>query len=340
MRPGLATRDMCEGIGPAIRSGHRAADAILKGTPYTLADVTGASLGGGIASRLLDWGLHPRRGILGCGLMALTSDKPIIWGAATAVVAGVIVLYLYAHRPPEPSPPASAPEISGAPAALAPVASAPVIEHPVPDGSAPDSPPVPALNQSDKPFHDALTSLPGAQAVEKLLVPDNMIRNIVVTVDNLSRKRIAVDQRPIKATSGQFMIVGTGDQLTINPENYARYRPFMDVVKSVDTTKLVQLYFHFYPLFQNAFDDLGYQNAYSTIIWSHRLITCWQHLMSPDRSRWCSRMSCTATPIRRSKRLSPGQKTLIRMGPANETLIKTRLQELKAQLLAHPREHP
>ncbi len=52
---GLATRDMCEGIGPAIRSGHRAAAAILRGAPYTLDDVTGASLGGGIASRLLDW---------------------------------------------------------------------------------------------------------------------------------------------------------------------------------------------------------------------------------------------------------------------------------------------
>jgi flavin-dependent dehydrogenase len=52
---GLATRDMCEGIGPAIRSGHRAADAILKGVPYSLNDVTGASLGGGMASRLLDW---------------------------------------------------------------------------------------------------------------------------------------------------------------------------------------------------------------------------------------------------------------------------------------------
>lgn len=52
---GLATRDMCEGIGPAIRSGQRASDAILKGTPYELGDVTGASLGGGLASRMLDW---------------------------------------------------------------------------------------------------------------------------------------------------------------------------------------------------------------------------------------------------------------------------------------------
>ena len=52
---GLATRDMCEGIGPAIRSGQRAARSILGNTPYDLSEVTGASLGGGLASRALDW---------------------------------------------------------------------------------------------------------------------------------------------------------------------------------------------------------------------------------------------------------------------------------------------
>jgi len=62
---GLATRDMCEGIGPAIRSGHRAAESILRGTPYRIEDVTGGSLGGGLATKLLDWaftrgaGAHP-----------------------------------------------------------------------------------------------------------------------------------------------------------------------------------------------------------------------------------------------------------------------------------------
>ncbi len=54
---GLATRDMAEGIGPAVRSGIRAARAILEGTPYQLEDVTGASLGGGWVSRALDWAM-------------------------------------------------------------------------------------------------------------------------------------------------------------------------------------------------------------------------------------------------------------------------------------------
>lgn len=57
---GLATRDLCEGIGPAVRSGLRAADSILRGAPYELGDVTGASLGGGVASWLLDWGMTRR----------------------------------------------------------------------------------------------------------------------------------------------------------------------------------------------------------------------------------------------------------------------------------------
>ncbi len=41
---GLATRDLGEGIGPAVRSGLNAARAILEGAPYDLGDVTGTSL--------------------------------------------------------------------------------------------------------------------------------------------------------------------------------------------------------------------------------------------------------------------------------------------------------
>jgi len=41
---GLATRDMCEGIGPAILSGQRAADAIATGKPYTLDGIASFSI--------------------------------------------------------------------------------------------------------------------------------------------------------------------------------------------------------------------------------------------------------------------------------------------------------
>jgi menaquinone-9 beta-reductase len=50
---GLATRDLGEGIGPAVRSGLLAAEAILAGKPYRLEDVTGLSIGS-IARSMFD----------------------------------------------------------------------------------------------------------------------------------------------------------------------------------------------------------------------------------------------------------------------------------------------
>ncbi len=50
---GLATRDMCEGIGPAIRSGLLAAQSIASGTEYSLAAIEKLS-GRGPASRILE----------------------------------------------------------------------------------------------------------------------------------------------------------------------------------------------------------------------------------------------------------------------------------------------
>jgi menaquinone-9 beta-reductase len=66
---------MAEGIGPAIRSGVRAADSILDGVSYRLDDVTGASLGGGWISRALDWAMT--RGI-----------SPVTAPVASATTAG------------------------------------------------------------------------------------------------------------------------------------------------------------------------------------------------------------------------------------------------------------
>ncbi len=54
---GLASRDLGEGIGPAIRSGLRAARTILDGTPYRLDDVTGLSVGS-IARSILGRAWH------------------------------------------------------------------------------------------------------------------------------------------------------------------------------------------------------------------------------------------------------------------------------------------
>ena len=58
---GLATRDLCEGIGPAIRSGQLAARAITLGTDYSLASVSAYSAGIGLVRKLLERMIVGRR---------------------------------------------------------------------------------------------------------------------------------------------------------------------------------------------------------------------------------------------------------------------------------------
>ena len=57
---GLATRDLAEGIGPAVRSGKLVANAIADGTDYDLRSVAAHSLPPGLSRRLLEYQLLRR----------------------------------------------------------------------------------------------------------------------------------------------------------------------------------------------------------------------------------------------------------------------------------------
>jgi len=256
-----------------------------------------------------------------------------IWGSAAAVVVVIAGIGAYYHyygqsgaapsekaqetRPPPP-PPATA-DNGG-------------IQHPIPAASA-DSTPLPALNESDPVAHDSLVGLIGQKSVESFLVPENIIRHIVVTIDNLPRKKVAVDLRPIKPTPGQTLIASQGDMSTLSDANYERYVPFIHVVESTDPKILATVYFHLYPLFQQAYEDLGYPGRF----FNDRLVAVIDHLLAaPD----------VQPPIEvaqpkvfyqyvdpKLEDLSAGQKLLIRVGAANEQSLKAKLRDFRAEIV-------
>src|SRR6185369_14972297 len=95
------------------------------------------------------------------------------------------------------------PPVAQAPAT--PEAPAEPEHHPVPASA--DTKPLPALNESDGPLADELGGVFGKKSIDQLLVPEQLVRHIVVTVDNLSRTKVAVEQRPVKATPGETVTV-------------------------------------------------------------------------------------------------------------------------------------
>lgn len=256
-------------------------------------------------------------------------NKAIWWSAAAVVVvvAGVGVYYrYYGQAPPEkvqesrplPPPPTGA-ENGG-------------IQHPVPtniDAAAA----LPSLNQSDQVVRDSLAGLFGQQAIAQFLVPENIVRHIVVTVDNLPRKKVALDLRPVKPTPGETVIASQGDMTTFSTTNYARYTPFVRLVESADPRTVATVYFHLYPLFQQAYEDLGYPGKF----FNDRLIEVVDHLLAAPEPQGPIELVQPkvfyqfADPTLEDR--SAGQKLLIRMGPENERSLKARLRDLRAALI-------
>jgi hypothetical protein len=245
--------------------------------------------------------------------------------AAAAVVIGGGALYYFkvvkGSAPTEAKPP-----VAQAPAKPEPVPEAE--HHPLPPPPA-DSKPLPPLNESDPVITESLGDVLGQKAIDQMLVPDQVIRHLVVTVDNLPRTKVAENMRPVKPTPGQTVTVANGDTVTLSADNYARYEPFVKLVQSASTEQLGALYLRYYPLFQQAYEDLGYPGQY----FNDRVVQVIDHLLQtpdlrgPIELRQGRVFYEYADPALEAR--SAGQKLLLRMGPENAAAIKEKLRELK-----------
>jgi len=262
----------------------------------------------------------------------VTINKPIIGVAAAVVVVAAGTWYwLQSRQASLPRVPVTAQQ---PPAAAEP--AGPAIENPLPEGqgTAAGMGPLPTLADSDAAISEALGGLVGAAAVKDYLLPESIIRHIVVTVDNLPRPKAAAQKRPTSPVSGSFMANGDELHATLDPQNFARYQPWVAVVDRLDMRRLTALYVHFYPLFQQAYQDLGYPNGY----FNDRLVQVIDNLLAtpqPPAPVALARpnvMYTFADPGLESR--SAGQKLLLRMGPDNAAVIKTKLKELRAAITA------
>jgi hypothetical protein len=227
----------------------------------------------------------------------------------------------------EPQAPASAPQASTPPSA------APAIQHPIGEASA-DAREVslPALGESDKPLRDALAGVIPPASLEQYFLLDGLVRRVVATVDALPRQTVPQRVLPVKPVPGPFATVGQAEGLLIAPQNAARYAPFVRLAESVDTRKLVAIYVRYYPLFQQAYVELGYPNGY----FNDRLIAAIDDLLSapetPEAVPLVQPKVLYAYADPELEALSAGQKVMLRMGNANATRVKAKLRDIRRAL--------
>jgi hypothetical protein len=260
-------------------------------------------------------------------------NKPVIGVAALVVVIAAGGWY-YLRRG-NSTPPPAAPPVASAVAPEPPVE--PAIQHPLPTAQAADDlGPVPSLADSDASFRDALTRILGADTVMNYVRPEAIIRNLVVTIDNLARQKVAVEKRPVAATAGSFLADGDELHATLDQRNFERYKPLVAVLAHLDMAKVVQVYTHFYPLFQDSYQNLGYPNGYfnDRLVHVIDVLLATPQIPGPIELVQPNVMYTFADPALEAR--PAGQKLLIRMGPDNAAAIKAKLSELRALITAAP----
>lgn len=249
------------------------------------------------------------------------AKKWIYWTVPIVVVIGLAVALYYARR--QQTPAEETVQTEPTPSV------APPVQHPIEEQ--PSEQPLPSLADSDAPVHESLTETFG-RALEQFLVPQDIVRHVVVTIDNLPRKKTAVQMWPVKPTSGELVTTGPADTM-LSAENAARYEPIMKIVRSADMSQVAALYKRFYPLFQEAYVDLGYPEGY----FNDRLVEVIDHLLATPDVQGQIRLTQPgvfyqfADPSLEER--SAGQKLLLRMGSEHAATVKQKLRELRTQII-------
>ncbi len=257
-------------------------------------------------------------------------NENIKWIAAAVAVVGLsigAVLYFgHVRKAPQPVPAESAVTL---PPPM-PAAEEPAIKHPLP--SPPKSAPLPSLAESDQPVQKAFADLLGNESVQRFIRPENLVRHIVVTVDNLPEQKVAQRLRPVLPVTGMFGVGGSEDEPVLDSSNYARYEPMLTLLRNTDTQALIAAYTRYYPLFQEAYESLGHPPEY----FNDRLVEVIDHLLETPEVTGPIRLVQPSVYYRyadpKLEELSSGQKLLLRMGPDNARAIKTKLREIQAAL--------
>lgn len=218
-----------------------------------------------------------------------------------------------------------------------PTSNVPKIKYPIelfkkePSDSQMDSEPIPKIEESDQNFEHWAKVFFGKFDFSEVLTFKNLIRNVVVVVENASDETIPMDMSPIKVAPGKLVVKPSGKNFELQKENFKRYARYMDLANAADLKKIVSYYRHMYPLFQSAYKDLGRDEYFND-----KLIEMLDMILATPEQKKPIQLFYTSSQYQfvdsTLESLPAIQKILLRMGPDNSKILKSRIKELRKLL--------
>ena len=252
----------------------------------------------------------------------------LIAAAAVAVVvlgAGLWWLLGGGADPPVAEVVTDAADTAQPPAAAAPVelAEPEVIPEPVE---------LPALGDSDAFVRELVDALLAHPNLAAWLVGEHLIRQFVVTVDNVANGRNPAQQLAVLRPERRFRATGEGEQSIIDPASYQRYDLFARVTGALDPPGAALLYQTLEPLLDEAHRELGYPDTpfRTTLERAVRHLLAAPAVESPQVV--VQRATLYLYADERLEALTPAQKQFIGMGPDNVLVVQAQLRAIAGEI--------
>ena len=240
---------------------------------------------------------------------------------------------------PEPEP---APALVEEPAPAESVEPPPIEPPPAPEPAEPEEP-LPALADSDPLAAEMLAQFFGEAMVVRYFTAESIVAKAVASLDALGSRQVPANILAINGPQGGFEAVPVesteapivneaGDpipQFDADPATYARYLAYVEMLESVDAEQFVAGYRRNYPLFQQAWRELGYAEGE----FNDRLLQVLDELIAtpeaPEPLRLIKPEAYYLFADEALEALPAGQKILLRMGNDNARRVKARLAEIR-----------
>ena len=192
---------------------------------------------------------------------------------------------------------------------------------------------LPSLNDSDDFVLEGLRALQNGVALIRVLADDQLIRSIVVFVDNISRGEFPQTSLPYKRIGQEMSVRNIDENLFVMGANaHDRFNQLIDTFVAVDTDQALILYRTLQPLFQNAYAEIGSRNvnfddtlrsAINAVLRSPDVEGPYQ-LVKPSVMFLYADASI--------ENMEEMQKQLIRIGPENIEKLKAKLRQFLGKL--------
>jgi DUF3014 family protein len=203
-----------------------------------------------------------------------------------------------------------------------------------PLGGQPEPIALPPLDETDALVRTLVRALSNRPVVAAWLASDDLVRKFTVAVSNIAEGVSPGKQLSTLRPQAGFAVVEKDGKYYIDPRSYDRYGSVADAVGSIDPAGAAKLYATLKPRIEDAAGELGVSSGGFDKVLERAIVALLRTPIQDGPVQVTPNVEGIGYGFAdgRLEGLSAGQKALLRMGPPNARVVKTKLREIAIAL--------